>query len=467
MFSKKIEKELISIVGRDQVSFEKEEIICYSYDATNVSHLPDGVIFPKNAQEISLIMKLANKEKFYVVPRGAGSGMTGGSLPTMGGLILSTERLTNILEIDEANMQAVVEPGVVTYDLQIAVEKLGLFYPPDPSSLKFSTIGGNIAECAGGPRAVKYGVTKDYVMSLEVVLPGGQIINTGVQTVKGVVGYDITRLMVGSEGTLGIVTKARLKLLPKPRRVATMLGVFDSVRASSMAVEKIMTSKIIPSALELMDEVCVKCLRDVSTTEIPEAKSLLIVETDGSDETAKNDGETLKNLLLDAGATSVKFAKSTEEAEDIWNTRRQMSQAITKLKPKKLNEDIVVPRANIADLMLGVAEISKKHNVIIASFGHAGDGNIHVNTMYDNKDAAEMARALLAVEDVFELTLKLNGTLSGEHGIGITKSPYLSMELAPEVVELMKNIKKVFDPNNILNPGKIFSDKNTKVSLIR
>lgn len=466
MLSNKTKKELSNIVGSDQVSFEKEEIICYSYDATNTSYLPDGVIFPKTTEEVSSILKLANIEKFYIVPRGAGSGMTGGSLPTMGGLILSTERMIDILEIDVENMQVTVEPGVVTHDLQIAVEKLGLFYPPDPSSLKFSTIGGNIAECAGGPRAVKYGVTKDYVMALEVVMPTGEVINTGVRTVKGVVGYDITRLMVGSEGTLGIVTKAILKLIPKPRMVTTMLAAFNDVGAASIAVEKIMTSKIIPSALELMDEVCVKCLRDISTTEIPEADSLLIVEADGSEETALNDAKTLKQIMIDAGAVDVKFAGSSEESAEIWNTRRQMSQAITKLKPKKLNEDVVVPRASIADLIKGVREIAKKHNVVIASFGHAGDGNIHVNTMYDNKDEDEMTRALKAVEEVFELTLSLNGTLSGEHGVGITKSPYITMELDSSVIELMKGIKKVFDPNNILNPGKIFSG-DKKVSLIR
>lgn len=466
MLSNKTEKELKKIVGNSNVSFEAEELLCYSYDATNTTYLPDGVIFPKDATEISKIMKLATSEGFFIIPRGAGSGMTGGSLPTRGGVVLSTERMTSIVQIDSENMQAVVEPGVVTYDLQVAVEKLDLFFPPDPSSLKFSTIGGNIAECAGGPRAVKYGVTRDYVMALEVVLPSGDIINTGVSTVKGVVGYDLTRLMVGSEGTLGIVTKATLKLIPKPRSVATMLGVFNSVDDAAVAVEKIMTSLITPSALELMDEVCVKCLRDISTVEIPEADSLLIVESDGSEETARNDGEALRDIMIEAGASSVKFASSPDEATEIWNTRRQMSQAITKLRPKKLNEDVVVPRARIGDLISGVRAIANKYDVIIASFGHAGDGNIHVNTMYDNKDSDEMARAEKAVVEVFELTLSLKGTLSGEHGVGVTKSPYITMELTPEVVTLMQNIKKIFDPNNILNPGKIFSDDN-KVSLIR
>ena len=465
--SESIKKELASIVGKSEVSFEKEDILCYSYDATKLSYLPDGVVFPKNAEEVSKILKLANKENFYVVPRGAGSGMTGGSLPIDGGIILSTERMTTILEIDTHNMQAVVEPGVVTADLQSEVEKLGLFYPPDPASLKFSTIGGNIAECAGGPRAVKYGVTRDYVMALEVVLPTGEIINTGVRTVKGVVGYDLTRLMVGSEGTLGVVTKAVLKLLPKPRCSKTMLVGFNSVKDAALAVEKVMLSGVIPSALELMDELCVKCLKDSGATGLPEGRSLLIAETDGSIAGANEEAELMEKLMKEAGAIAVVFAKDDNEAKDIWSKRREMSQAVAKLKPRKLNEDVVVPRAKIAELIEGVGEIAKKHDVIIASFGHAGDGNIHVNTMYDHNDESEVERALKAVEEVFKLTVKLHGTLSGEHGVGITKSPYINMEIPESVTDVMKGIKKSLDPNNILNPGKIFRDGNKKIPLVR
>lgn len=457
MLSQSLIKKLSRIVGKENIATAKEDLICYSYDATNQKFLPDAVVFPKSPAEISLILKLANQENFPVVPRGAGSGFSGGSLPVEGGVVVSLERMNKILKIDEDNLIAVVEPGVITGELQWAVEDLGLFYPPDPSSLKFCTMGGNVAECAGGPRAVKYGVTKDYVLGLEVVLPTGEIINTGVQTLKGVVGYDLTRLMVGSEGTLGIVTKIILKLLPLPEATKTMLAVFPHLEYAATTVSSIISVRIIPSALEFMDKNSISCVDDYPSMGLPaDVEALLLIEVDGAKELIENQAETMKKICLDNGAREVRIAGGKREVKKLWQVRRAISPALAKLKPNKINEDIVVPRSKIPDAIIGVREIAKKYNLINANFGHAGDGNIHVNIMIDKSDKAEYEGAEKAVKEIFEIVLGLGGTISGEHGIGISKMPYIDMELSRPVIEVMKKIKQSLDPKGILNPGKIF-----------
>ncbi|HKZ46157.1 MAG TPA: FAD-linked oxidase C-terminal domain-containing protein [Thermodesulfobacteriota bacterium] len=457
MLSQSLIKELGQIVGKENIATAKEDLICYSYDATNQQFLPDAVVFPKNADEISLILKLANKEGFPVVPRGAGSGFSGGSLPVECGVVVSLERMNKILKIDADNLIAIVEPGVVTGELQWAVEDLGLFYPPDPSSLKFCTIGGNVAECAGGPRAVKYGVTKDYVLGLEVVLPTGDIINTGAQTLKDVVGYDLTKLMVGSEGTLGIVTKIILKLLPLPEAAKTMLAVFSDMRDAATTVSNIISSRIIPSTLEFMDKNSISCVDDYSSMGLPtDVEALLLIEVDGAKELVENQAETIKKICLDNGAREVRIAGDKREVKQLWQVRRAISPALAKLKPNKINEDIVVPRSKIPDAIIGVKEIAKKYNLTNANFGHAGDGNIHVNIMIDKSDKDEFEKAEKAVKEIFELVLDFGGTISGEHGIGISKMPYIGMELSQPAIEVMKKIKQVLDPKGILNPGKIF-----------
>ncbi len=448
---------LRAIVGEENASFSIEERLCYAYDATNRDYMPDGVLFPATAAEISEVFKLANARPFPVIARGAGSGFTGGSVPVDGGVVLSTERMNRIIEIDTENMTALVEPGVVNGDLQTAVEAEGLFYPPDPSSLKFSTIGGNIAECAGGPRAVKYGVTRDYVLGLEVVLPTGEIIQTGVKTMKGVVGYDLTRLIVGSEGTLGVVTRATLKLVALPETVKTMLAVFPSLYAAASSVNDILLSSPLPSTLEIIDGACIRAIRDFSGGKaLPEAEALLLIEVDGTDETVLSGTETVRRICVEGGATEVRIAAGKREARELWQARRAISPSLKKIKPDKLNEDVVVPRSNIPALIEGIQDIAKERGVIIASFGHAGDGNIHVNIMIDSSDPDEDKRGQEAVRDVFELTLKLGGTISGEHGVGTAKAPYLGMELSADVIALMRRVKESFDPNGILNPGKIF-----------
>lgn len=451
-----VKKELVRIVGKRNVTFERADLLCYSYDATNRMSLPEAVVFPADADEISLILKMANAERFPVVPRGAGSGFTGGSVPVEGGVALSTERMTRIIDIDTSNLTAVVEPGVVTWDLQQEVEKLGLFYPPDPTSQRFSTIGGNIAENAGGPRAVKYGVTRDYVLGLELVLPTGEVITTGVRTAKGVVGYDLTRLIVGSEGTLGVVTRATLRLIPRPAEVRTMLALFPTVEAAAAAVAGVIASKIVPSTLEFMDGVSIRCVEEYAKVGLPDVEALLLIELDGGPGAAEAQAAAVEKVCMDQGAESVRVAAGKGEVKDLWKARRALSASMFRVRPDKINEDVVVPRSEMPRLVAGVREIAARRGVVIACFGHAGDGNIHVNVMYDGKDPVEAASAAEAVTDVFDLTLKLGGTISGEHGVGTSKAPYLGMEIPGPSVELMKRIKKAFDPAGVINPGKIF-----------
>jgi len=457
VLSQNIAKELNNIAGKENITNSREDLICYSYDATNQKFLPDAVVFPKSAEEISLILKLANREAFPVIPRGAGSGFSGGSLPVEGGVVVSLERMNKILKIDTDNLVAIVEPGVVTGDFQEEAENMGLFYPPDPSSLKFCTIGGNIAECAGGPRAVKYGVTKDYVLGLEVVLPTGEIINTGVQTAKGVVGYDLTKLIVGSEGTLGIVTKAVLKLLPLPEATKTMFAVFSDMRDAANTVSKIISSKIIPSTLEFMDKESIGCVAGYLPPDLSGSiEAALLIEVDGDKDLIEKEALLIRGICMENSATDVRIAGNRQEAKALWQARRAISPSMAKLKPNKINEDIVVPRSKIPDAIMGTRDIARKYNIIIANFGHAGDGNIHVNVMIDKSNSGEFERGKKAVEEIFRLVLSLGGTISGEHGIGTAKMPYIGMELSPAAIDMMRRIKQVLDPKGVLNPGKIF-----------
>ncbi|MFQ5330332.1 MAG: FAD-binding oxidoreductase [Thermodesulfobacteriota bacterium] len=448
---------LTAIVGSENILTSIEERLCYAYDATNQKFLPDAVLFPINATDISEVMKLANSEGFPVVPRGAGSGTSGGSLPVEGGVLLSLEEMNRIIEIDAENLTAIVEPGVVNVDLQIEAGKHDLFFPPDPSSLKFCTIGGNIAECAGGPRAVKYGVTRDYILSLEVVMPTGEVIETGVRTMKGVVGYDLTRLIVGSEGTLGVVTRATVKLLPRPAAVKTMLAIFKDLSDASRAVTAIIGSRILPSALELMDMVSIRCVEESLNLGIPdEAEAILLIELDGEEELIEKQCEAVRELCESNDVLSFRVAKGKMEVRELWRVRRAIPPALIKIKPDKINEDVVVPRSRIVELITGVQRIAREKELTIASFGHAGDGNIHVNIMVDKSDPVEASKGREAVVEVFKLTIALGGTISGEHGVGTAKAPYIGMELKPPVIDVMRRIKASLDPKGVLNPGKIF-----------
>ena len=457
MLETRIIKILQDIVGKEHVSAEKADRICYSYDATQRRFLPDVVVYPGCAAEVSLIMKMANAERIPVYPRGAGSGFTGGSLPLAGGIVLVMTRLDRILQIDEDNLVATVEPGVVTERFQKAVEKVGLFYPPDPASLKFSTLGGNVAECAGGPRCVKYGVTKDFILGLEVVTPTGDIINTGGSTMKGVVGYDLTKLMCGSEGTLAVITKIIIKLLPLPEAKKTMLVLFDSIDGAAQAVSEIIRGKIIPATLEFMDSATIDCVRQATDLKVPEsARAVLIIEVDGDRDMIGRQAERIAAIVQPLGVVETRIAETDAESEALWQIRRSVSASLRKVNPDKFNEDICVPRSKVPEMIRKVEAIARKHDVPIVNFGHAGDGNIHVNVMIDAKVPGQQQRADAAIEEVFKGALELGGTMSGEHGVGIMKAPYVRMELSGGAISYMKTIKRALDPNNILNPGKIF-----------
>ena len=438
----------------------REQRICYSYDATGTMSLPDAVAFPVSAEEVRRTVLLANEHRFPVIPRGAGSGFSGGSVPVHGGLVLSLERMDRILSIDTENLVAVVEPGVVTETLKEEARKRGLFYPPDPASLKFCTIGGNIAECSGGMCAVKYGVTRDYVMGLEAVLGTGELIRTGVYTVKGVVGYDLTRLLVGSEGTLGIVTKAILKLIPFPETAATILAFFRSNHDGSSAVAGIIRERITPCAMELMDRTAIDCVREEAGLPVPDdAGCALLIEVDGPRESVSMEADRVEQACRQYGAIEVSRAGDAQGRERLWTLRRSISPALRKVNPVKINEDIVVPRSRLPEMMAFLADVASRRNLKIVNFGHAGDGNVHVNVMISGTDEEERRRADEAVSEIFSKTVALGGTISGEHGIGISKAPFLEMEVGPLGVSVMKRLKNCFDPNGILNPGKIFVEE--------
>ncbi|MDH7576784.1 MAG: FAD-linked oxidase C-terminal domain-containing protein [Bacillota bacterium] len=445
------------IVGKENVLTAVEERLCYGYDSTPEACLPDLVVRPDRTEQIQKIIKLANLHLFPVIPRGAGTGLSGGSLPVKGGIVLDLTRMDRILEIDEENLVAVVEPGVVTVHLQEEVERRGLFYPPDPASLKTSTIGGNVAECAGGPRAFKYGVTRDYVLGLEVVTPTGEILKTGGKTVKSVTGYDLIRLYTGSEGTLGIITKIFLRLIPKPETKRTMMAVYERLDDAAKTVTLIIKQGIIPVTLELMDDLTIRCVENYLRIGLPlDAEAILIIEVDGPADLVKKQTSQVAEICQSGGAREIKIAENEKEREEIWAARRAVSAAVVQIKPTKISEDIAVPRSQIPNMVRRLKEIASRYNLNLVIFGHAGDGNLHPNILCDQNDPEEMGRVEKAVGELFQAAVKLGGTLSGEHGIGIMKAPYLQLETGDIGYEVMWAIKKALDPNNILNPGKIF-----------
>lgn len=436
------------------LSTEPEDLVCYSFDASNSEEMPSAVIWPATTEEVIRIMRYAYENNLTVVPRGAGTGMTGGSIPVKGCLVMSLERMNGLIDLDRENMTALVEPGLINGRFQKEVEEEGLFYPPDPASMNFCTIGGNVAENAGGPRALKYGVTRDYVMELEAVLTGGSLIRTGVKTHKGVVGYDLTRLLVGSEGTLAVITKVRLKLLPLPEDVITLLAFFYDLSTAGRAVSSIISSRIIPRTLEFMDREAIRATENFHPLGLPHAtEALLLIEIDGPVSTIRKEAEKVVDLLHKLGS-DVRVAEDEDARDKLWEARRSLSPALYHISPHKINQDIVVPRNRIPDMIDGLKKISEKTGLKIVNFGHAGDGNIHVNIMVDKTNEEECRKGQAAIKDIFELTLSLGGTISGEHGIGITKIPYISMEIKEKELSLMRGIKGVFDPKNILNPGK-------------
>ena len=457
MISPAIINRLRDEVGKDAVITDKEHLICYSYDATRIERLPDALLMPKTPEDAASILKIANSEKIPVIPRGAGSGFAGGSVPVQGGIILSLQRMDRIIEVNKADFYMVVEPGVVTRNIQKTAEAAGLFYPPDPSSVNFCTIGGNISTCAGGARGVKYGTTRDYVMGLEVVLPTGDIIFTGTRAPRSVAGYDLTRLIVGSEGTLGVITKAILRLIPLPEKTVTVAAIFTSIHNAIAAIERIIISGIRPSVIEFMDKASISVVRELLPESVREkGEAMVISEVDGTEAHVEDGLQMIEEICRKAGAIIISTATTSQDRERLWTARRSVSPALYKINPTKINEDIVVPRSKLPELMHEIGRIASTNMIQIVSFGHAGDGNLHINVMTDDKNAEEFSRAKKAVHELFQVTLRLGGSISGEHGIGMTKAPFLPMETGDKVIGIMKGIKNTFDPNNILNPGKIW-----------
>jgi glycolate oxidase len=449
---------LISIVGAEHVRSDAAALEVYGVDALGQGHPPDVVVSPLTSAEIAAITRFCNERRIPLVVRGAGTGFTGGAVPTRGGVVLSMERLNRILEIDEVNLLAVVEPNVITADLQRAVEKVGLFYPPDPASLEMSSIGGNVAECAGGPRAFKYGTTKRYVLALEAVLPTGATVATGSKAVKNVVGYDLTQLLVGSEGTLAIITKVTLRLIPKPPARATLLALFADIRGAVDAVSALIRRRVVPAALELIDADSLSAIRDHLQQEVVPAATgaVLIIESDGMQAAVNEEIDRAAEACRDSGASRVSLAANDDDRDRLWNVRRLLSGALKATGLLKINHDVVVPRGRVPELFAAIAELRREYQLRIAAFGHAGDGNIHVNLMVDPRDAQQRARAREAERRLFEQVVALEGSISGEHGIGFAKAQYIGLELSSEEIALMKRVKTAFDPNGILNPGKIF-----------
>ncbi|NUR54734.1 MAG: FAD-binding protein [Acidobacteria bacterium] len=450
--------QLHAIVGADHVRTDEPSRQTYGIDGTKRGHPADVVVMPDGARDVAAIVGLCAEHRVPMVPRGAGTGYTGGAVPLHGGVVVSMERMHRILEIDEENLVAIVEPNVITGDLQAAVERVGLFYPPDPASLQRSAIGGNVAECAGGPRAFKYGTTKQYVLGLEAVLPTGEIVETGGKVVKNVVGYDLTHLLVGSEGTLAIITKIVLRLVPKPPVQSTLRATFRDVAAAAGAVTEIIRERVVPAAVELIDRDSLEAVArylGVRSLAPEDTGALLLLEVDGLAEAVAEEAVRVERACRRAGATELLRARGETERQELWRVRRELSPALKTIAPLKFNHDVVVPKGRIPQLFALIARIKADCGVRIPCFGHAGDGNIHVNIMVNDADD-EIRRAQEAERALFEGVVALEGSITGEHGIGYVKSKFLAIELSADEIALMERVKRAFDPHGILNPGKIF-----------
>lgn len=452
-----LKKRLEQIVGPENVSTEHVDLLCYSRDASEIVGMPDIVVWPTNTPQASEIVKLANELKVPVTPRGAGTCLSGGPVPARGGILLVLTKMNRILEIDIANLQVLVECGVVWQDLNNALTPYKLFLPPDPASREACTIGGCMAECSGGIRAVKYGTFRDWALGLQVILPNGEIIETGAKTRKSVSGYDLTRLFIGSEGTLGIITRARLRIFPLPRVRLVMSAYFNSMESAGKAIFRITTSDLAPSAAELMDKQTVEAVSKFMNMKFPEHIALAIFEFSGSTlGEAKRRVRRARKLCEIEKATRIDISKTVEESDRLWKARKSAGPALATLKPSSLHEDATVPPSRIPEMLTRIGQIAEKHNVLIPTFGHVGDGNLHPIILYDERNPDEVKRAERATADIFRAAIELGGTLSGEHGIGLSKAPFFSMEHSDPETEVMQKIKVVLDPNNILNPGKIW-----------
>jgi glycolate oxidase len=450
--------QLRAIVGDHNVIVDPERVEPYGADAVKEKFPPEAVVFPETTAQVVDILRLANTHLFPVTARGGGVGYTGGAVPVDGGIVLGTDRMNRIIEINADDLYAICEPGIRTIDLQNAVLESGLMFAPDPASYKDSFIGGNIAENAGGMRTPKYGVTKHHVLGLEVVTATGEVIRTGGKTVKNVVGFDLTGLMCGSEGMLGIITEATLKLLPVPEATSTVRANFHSMEAACRVLTKFTPKGLLPMAMEVIDKFCVEAVEENFAFGLSrEAQAILLVAVDGSKSEVDHGAALIERIMADNGGFDIMRSRTSEEEDKLWDVRRAISPSLMKYGTLKINEDVVVPRSKVPELVRAIEEIGKRNDTFVANFGHAGDGNIHVNFVVNRDDPDAIERARRCVSETFRLSVKLGGTISGEHGIGYVKAPYLHYAIDQPTLEVMKGIKKVFDPNGILNPGKMFA----------
>ena len=449
--SKEIKKKLEQIVGNEFVKSEQADIWSYGFDNSRHHALADFVVLPETSEQISEIINLCKQYNLALIARGKGTGTTGATVPIKSGIILSTERMNKIISINTDDRYMIVQPGVTNEEVQLAAAEHGFFWPPDPTSSAFCTVGGNLAYNSAGPRAVKYGTPRENTLGLEAVTGSGKILRCGVYTTKGVVGYDLTRLLIGSEGTLAIITEATLKLTPLTESKNTIKAIYQSIDSATKAVASIMAQSTTPCALEFMDKKALEMVREYSDAKLPDnAGAMLMIEIDGKTEHLQQMTSDIKNAASNQGLLEFSVAKDKEEIKALWQTRKALSPSLRHVAPKKINEDVVVPVSNIPALINGLEIISDKHQIPIINFGHAGNGNIHVNLLVQEKDQ----QAYNCLDDVFKLVLSLNGTLSGEHGVGMDKLEFISDELDANALSVMQSIKKVFDPSGILNPGK-------------
>jgi glycolate oxidase len=452
-----LDADLRRLLREGRVFDSVEDRTMYAYDGTSAKALPDAVVLAASPREVAAVLRFASDHGVPVVPRGAGTGLSGGSVPAKGGIALVLAGMRRITEIDTGSMLVVTEPGVITGELQKSVEEVGMFYPPDPASLNYCTIGGNVAENAGGPRAVKYGVTKDYVLGLEVAVPSGDLVRLGGKQVKNVTGYNLVQLFVGSEGTLGVITEVILRLLPKPPAKKTMLAIFDQLEAAADTVAAVMAGGVTPTTLEIMDRTSINCVEDYLRLGLPrDAEAFLLIEVDGMPAAVEAEAEAIAGICRGRRVRSFEMARDAKEADTLWRARRAVSPAISQVRRAKIGEDISVPRSAIPAMVREIQRISREHDLPIAIFGHAGDGNLHPNILADRRNPTEMERVEHAIAAIFEASVSLGGTLSGEHGIGLSKLPFLRLALSPEAIRLMQDVKRAVDPKGILNPGKIF-----------
>jgi glycolate oxidase len=454
-------KKLVETVGAANVFASPEDRLAYAYDATPMrENLPLAAVRPAAVEHVQAIMRLANAENFVVVPRGSGTGLSGGSIPVERSIVLLFPAWKKILEIDEENLTAWVEPGVITAELHAAVESKGLFYPPDPGSMKVCTIGGNVAENSGGLRGLKYGVTKDYVMGLEIVLPTGELLRVGNKCVKDVAGFSFKELFIGSEGSLGIFTKILLQLIPQPAASKTLLALYDDMQTAAGTASAIIAAKIIPCTLEFLDATTIRCVEDFAHVGLPtDTEALLLIEVDGHPAAVADEFDKIQTLCAKRGAREIKIAKDAVEADKLKTARRSAFSALARMRPTTILEDVTVPRSEIAVMLRRIRDISRKYNITFGNFGHFGDGNLHPTCLTDERDRDEIHRVEKAFEEIFLSAIDLGGTITGEHGVGLSKKRFLEKVAGPAGVEVMKKIKQALDPNNVLNAGKIFDPK--------